>query len=261
MTGSEDLCDRLRALLVDEELRPGDRLGDERGLADRFAVTRARLRTALAQLEAEGVVRRRIGRAGGVVMADHRLERNLDTVESLADITRRQGVDLRTVVLHAVIAPAGPRERRALRLPPGAPVHRIVRLRVADGTPLSIEDSRLPALTFPGLADHDLGSLYRTLADVYGAAPTRAEESLEVTVARQEQAERLDVPVGTPLLHVQRVATAAGRPVELAEEFFVAHRVRVHARQYGYVRVDRRRPARCNGPPGGTSVRALTGTG
>ncbi|MGN8245731.1 GntR family transcriptional regulator [Cellulomonas soli] len=232
----DTLCVRLRARLRAEQLGPGERLGDERSLAEQLGVPRAQLRSALDRLEAEGLVRRTIGRGGGVRVADGRIERNLNTIEGLPDIARYQGFHVDTRVLRVELTTAGARERRLLQLPEGAAVHRLWRLRLADGRPLSLEESHLPADLFPGLATQDLGSLYRTLRTVYGVEPEYSDESLELTFADHEQAAHLGVDVGSPLVHVQRTATGTGgRPIEAAHEHFVGTRMRFHLRKYGYV--------------------------
>jgi GntR family transcriptional regulator len=250
---TDALLSRLRAMLSREELRAGDRLGDERGLADRLGVPRTRLRVALGRLESEGLIRRTIGRGGGVVVADGRLERHLNTTEGLPDIARYQGIDVRTTVLRIELTLAGARDRRMLQLAEGAAVHRVSRLRFAAGTPLSLEVSALPAELFPGLASQDLSSLYRALRTVYQVEPVQSDETLELSAAAADQAVLLGVPEGTPLIRVERVAvSAAGRPIELAHEFFVGARIRFHSRKYGYAKVAR--AEHCNDPPEPTST-------
>lgn len=232
-----DLVARLRALVVREELEPGERIGDERTLAAALGVPRAALRQALDALEGAGVVRRTIGRGGGVLVSDGRLERNLNTRESLPDIGRRQGVVVETHVLRAGLTPAGPHERRLLVLPDPSAVQHIVRLRLADGRPLSLESSSLPADLFPQLAEQDLSSLYGTLAHVYGVTPQVCDETLQVDAADDEQAAHLGIHPGDALLHVHRTTVGStGRPIEVAHELFVADRVRFHLRSYGIVR-------------------------
>lgn len=86
---TSELVYRIRALIRDQELQPGERLGSERALAQSLGISRSDLRMALAVLEASHEVIRKIGRAGGIVVSDGRLERNINTVESLPTIARR----------------------------------------------------------------------------------------------------------------------------------------------------------------------------
>ena len=62
MTGGEDLEHRLAALIASGEVPADGRLPPERHLAERFGVSRAKLRQALARLEDEGAIYRRQGR-------------------------------------------------------------------------------------------------------------------------------------------------------------------------------------------------------
>jgi GntR family transcriptional regulator len=233
----DELCARIRSLIRENEVRPGDRIGDERSLAASLGVPRSRLRHALDQLETDGLVRRRIGRSGGIVASDGRLERNLSTIEGLPDIARQQGIQLVTQVLRAEIALATGQDQRLLGLGPQDHVYRVLRLRVADGRPLSLEATRLPTGLFPDLLHQDLSSLYALLRTHYGLSPLYSDETLELALADDEQARHLAVAPGTPLIHVHRVTTGSGaRPIEIGREYFVGADVRFHLRKYGYVR-------------------------
>lgn len=59
---AENVLARLRELIVSESYGPGRRLPTERVLAEELGVNRATLRKALAWLEAEGAISRRVGR-------------------------------------------------------------------------------------------------------------------------------------------------------------------------------------------------------
>ena len=99
----------------------------------------------------------KIGRAGGIVVSDGRLERNLNTVESLTQIAKRQGWTLQSIVLSAVVAPASASDMRLLRLPADRlTVYAVTRLRMLGDAPLSVETNHLPAYLFPGFLNRDL---------------------------------------------------------------------------------------------------------
>ena len=105
-TNVEDVVRVVRQIIAQRELMPGEKLGTERALAELLGVSRSNLRVALAELESNHEIVRKIGRAGGIVVSDGRLERNLNTVESLTQIAKRQGWALQSIVLSAVVAPA-----------------------------------------------------------------------------------------------------------------------------------------------------------
>lgn len=233
---ANDAYRRIVALMRDSCCSAGDRLGDERGLATTLGVSRAILRHAITRLEAEGKVRRTIGRAGGVVVTDGRLERNLNTINGLPDIASAQGIHVETTVLSMALAVPDQRDQRLLNVADGAVIYRLLRLRSAGGHPLSLELTRLPAARFPGLDVRDLSSLYRAMREHYGTAPTSCDESLDVVLADAQRAELLGVATGDPLPHVERLSTdEAGVPLEVADDLFVAARIRFHLRKSGYV--------------------------
>ncbi|EKV25951.1 GntR-like protein [Caenispirillum salinarum AK4] len=62
MSASETAFNRLRRMILQSELPPRRRLPPERDLAAEFGVSRGALRSALAQLEEEGLIWRHVGR-------------------------------------------------------------------------------------------------------------------------------------------------------------------------------------------------------
>src|ERR1700755_2713500 len=68
-TMSTQIVAQVREALFAKELRPGDFLGTEKDLAERFAVSRIVARDALRTLEAQGIVEIRVGAGGGARVA------------------------------------------------------------------------------------------------------------------------------------------------------------------------------------------------
>lgn len=66
----EEICQRIRAHLVDGGLKPGDKLPPDRELALQLGVGRNALREALRSLEAAGLVERRRGVQGGAFIRE-----------------------------------------------------------------------------------------------------------------------------------------------------------------------------------------------
>src|SRR5262249_1554059 len=62
--------DQLREVIRSGRLADGDRLPNERELAEAFAVSRSTLREALRMLEAVGVLRVRAGAGGGIFVSE-----------------------------------------------------------------------------------------------------------------------------------------------------------------------------------------------
>jgi DNA-binding GntR family transcriptional regulator len=200
-------------------LVPGERLPPERELAEWLGVSRMTVRQALASLAARGLVERGVGR-GTFVRAPGKVVHDLSRVLGFTEAIERQGLAAGARILAGAELAAPAHVARALELPPAAPVVRVERVRSADGRPLVLEDTWLPAGRFPGLLELDLGgSLYALMRDRYGLAPVSAVERLEPVTARPHEALALDVPEGAPLMLVERVARAAdATPVEFARD-------------------------------------------
>ncbi|MEE1296284.1 MAG: GntR family transcriptional regulator, partial [Bifidobacterium sp.] len=205
---TEETVARIRAIIEDEGLRPGEKVGSERALAQRFNISRSDLRIALAEMEDGHEIVRKIGRTGGIVVSDGKLERNLNTVESLTQVARRQGWRLTSTVLDAAREPATPSDARLLELPADEPrVVAVRRLRLLNGAPLAVERTRLPAYLFPGLLDEDLaGSLYGLFERRYHVRPRRVDESLDCAPADAAQGALLGLADGATTLRLRRVA-------------------------------------------------------
>ena len=220
---------RLLDLISAGSLRPGDRLGTERELAARLSVSRSTLRQVLAVLAQAGTIRRVPGRTGGTFVAHTKVDRDLSLIVGLPEYLRRQGFVAGTQVLSATIAGADEFTAAQLALPAGSLVLDIARIRLADGTPISLERVQLPAEPFPGLLELPMGgSIYELLDQQYGISPEDVVEHLEVVDASAEEASLLGVSVGTPLLAITRTScTADGTPFEFSQDLFRADRTRV----------------------------------
>ncbi len=216
-------------------LRPGQRLGAERALAAEFGVSRATLRQALAVLEEGGVVRRVPGRGGGTFVAKGKIERDLSRIVGVPALLRSQGVVAWTRVLSARLAEADDVTAQALQARPGELVIDLVRIRLADGSPFSLERARFPARRFPGLLELPLGgSVYELIEEHFGARPAETVERIEVAAASADEAAILDVEPGAPLMAITRTTTDPdGEPIEFSRDLFRADRTRIVVRTEG----------------------------
>lgn len=221
--------DAIVELVKSQQFLAGDRLPSERELADTLQVSRTTLREALAQLERSGYVTRRPGRGGGTFVSKPKVDRDLTSLAGLPEYLRRQGKTSSARVLSARLMASDRGTAAELQLPEGTMVYEIIRLRLSDGEPLSLERCRFPADRFDGLLERPLGgSLFALLHEEYGAPPARARESIEPVVAGAVEAEALGVAEGEPMLSVRRVTfDDTGTPIEVGHDLFRGDRTRV----------------------------------
>ena len=180
------------------------------------------VRQALGELERDGLVRRVVGRAGGTFVRDAANAEAAMGAGGLSAALRREAGVTFAEVISAGVESAGKRTSAALGLGRDERVVVVVRLRVADGKPLAVERSSLPARLFPDIEDMDLsGSLYDLMEVGFDLRPVKAIERLETAEARPSDARTIGAKRGAPILLVERTAFAAdGTPVEFARDRF-----------------------------------------
>jgi GntR family transcriptional regulator len=232
MPAVEDARRRLLEQIRRGELMPGQRLGAERDLAASLGVSRSTVRQALDRLERTGAVRRVPGRGGGTFVGQPKVERDLSRIVGVPALLRQQGMTAGTQVVSAALVAADATVTAALELPDGCHVFDVVRIRLADGAPISLEHVCLPAQRFPGLLGQPLGgSLYELLADRYDVTPQQAVERIEVVAAGADEASILDVRSGAPLLSITRTARdGEGIAFEYSHDLFRADRTAITVR-------------------------------
>jgi GntR family transcriptional repressor for pyruvate dehydrogenase complex len=67
---SEVIENRIKVLILDGEIKPGDRSLTEKELSTQFGVSVVTVREALGGLETFGVIRKQRGRGGGIVVTE-----------------------------------------------------------------------------------------------------------------------------------------------------------------------------------------------
>ncbi|MET8899917.1 GntR family transcriptional regulator [Streptomyces sp. NPDC004538] len=238
--------------------RAGDRLPSERVLAERYAVSRVTMRSALADLANRGVIESSPARgwfltstgtgtgtgtaaAAGASAGGGTAEAG-DTpsappggrsVQGFADHALRHGLAARTRVLASAVRPARVQEAEELRIAPGAPLFEMRRLRYLDDLVVVVEHNRLPLALCPRLADTDFGtaSLYATLRTATpGQFPRVADYSVEARQPTPEERELLEITDVTPVLVATQLAyNQDARPLELTVAIYRGDRYRFRA--------------------------------
>jgi GntR family transcriptional regulator len=214
------------------ELGDGGRLPPERELAQQLRTSRTTLRQALNAIERSGMLMRVPGRGGGTFLTSRKVERDLSQIAGVPEYLRRQGFVAGTRVVGTASLPADEPTALALQLQPGAFVYEIVRIRLADGEPISLEHARFPMERFPNLLELPLGgSLYEVLEQHFGVPVRHTDERIEVTLASRTEAQILGIEANAPLLSVDRVAYSDGDvPVESSRDLFRGDRTSILVR-------------------------------
>ena len=208
--------DRVVARIIDGHWQPGDALPSELRLAAEFGVSQGPLRKALDTLVAENLLLRQQGR--GTFVATHTPQRELFHFFHLVAEDGSRDLPATSRVLGVKRRSASIVECARLRLPRGARVVHIRRLRMLGGAPVIVEEISLPARLFQGLeaSGGELpNALYALYEEIYGITIRRAVEHLRAVIATAEEAKLLTLPKSAPLLEIDRLGeTLDGTPVE-----------------------------------------------
>jgi GntR family transcriptional regulator len=200
------------------EWRPGEAIPSEVELAARFKVSQGTVRKAIDELATENLLVRRQGK--GTFVSTHaeqqtqyRFLRLMPDEEGAVGPVERKLLDCRRLRAPADVS-------RALELKSGDTVVSVRRMLVFRGKPVVLDEIWLPGAQFKGLTAERLsdyrGPMYALFETEFGVRMIRAEEKLKAVAADAGAAEQLQVPVGFPLLSVERLSLTYGdKPVEL----------------------------------------------
>lgn len=206
------------------DLGPGRRLPSDAELVAEFGVSRMTARNAMARLAEEGLVERQPGRGSftAIPPAHRRTNRLLSFTEEM----RRRGRVPVSRLLARDIRPASAAASAALGLAPRTPIIHLRRIRLADDEPIALETTDLIAACADAVmtADLERESLHATLTRA-GFALRRGSGTIAAAPASAEDARRLGISVGSPLLVEQRVIQDGhGQRIEATESRYPADR-------------------------------------
>jgi len=200
----QQLNQALRDLIRSKEFEVGDQFLTERQISDQFDVSRATANKALSNLVAEGVLEFRKG--VGTFVRGGILNYNLRSLVSFTEKAAAAGKQPTTQVLHADVMLARDADAEVtqkLRVEPGEPVYYVERLRLADETPVILENRYIVRKFCPDLSKKELeGSLFSVWTDKYKLEITGADQTIRAMSLPDTEAEHLDVPSGSAALLV-----------------------------------------------------------
>jgi GntR family transcriptional regulator len=211
-------------------IAPGDALPTEQSLCDQFGVSRITVRRALADLADQGYIERRQG-VGSFVRQRERSDEAPLSGSYMDNLRQTQFQTSIEVVEHDI------------RTPPSAigaalgcteEMSHILRVRSERRTrePLLVTEAWLPIDLFDALSASALLStpLYELLSGA-GVVVDRMQHEITAEIAGPRNAGLLDVPIGSALLRVNRLAFVEGTPHHYVSILLSPNRSRVLMRE------------------------------
>ncbi|MFC4076384.1 GntR family transcriptional regulator [Salinithrix halophila] len=218
------LEEQIKERIESGNLKPGDGLPSEREYCERYGISRMTVRQAINNLVNDGYLRREKGK--GTYVAEKKLEQQLQGLTSFTEDMKARGMEPSSTLLHFEIVPAPESIAQLLSVGQHEPVYRIRRIRLADGKPMALETSHIPANLVPGLTpDIVAGSLYQYIEERLRYPIDHSNQVIESAAAGEMESRHLSIPAGCPILLIQRdTFLKDGTPIETVKSAYRADR-------------------------------------
>jgi len=220
----------LLALIEGGTYPPGEQLPSEKSLAAQLGISRPTLREALHILEQDGVVIRRHGVGTFVTEGyNHRLESGLERLESMLELSARQGLTMQCSGLEVYEEPASPRLAEKLGVSPGAPLLRIARALGTEGQTVAYMIDYAPTthLSTEDVDETFSGSVLDLLRRKQDLEVLQAQADITALSADSALASKLCIRKGQSVLLMEELLfDQHGQVVEFSRNYFVPEHFR-----------------------------------
>ncbi len=224
--------------IADGAFPPGSRLPNEDELVERYTVSRTTIRQTIQNLIRRGLVEIRRGK--GTFVTQPKFTQELTELSGFVEDMKALGRHASARVLDKQLVPANESVARQLAIPTGAPVVRIQRVRLADHSPLSFDETYLPQEIGEKIIENDLETepIFSLLEQKYKIPLVEAEYRLEAVAADIAVARALCIGAGSPIFLIERTSYRAGhQPIDYEKLYYRGDQVRF------VTRLARRTPA------------------
>ena len=227
MSSRDFATELVESYIIDNKLKPGDRLPSERDMCRMWDLNRTTLRNAIQRLVSDGMLYCRMG--SGTYVSKPKLERNLQAVIGFSEAAVEAGRVPSSKLVFSGVIEADKSTTRRLRVPLGTKVFELCRVRSIDGETVSVETTHLSVSRFPDLLDHDFSteSLFKIISEEYGVNIDSGEEKVSVTTLDDQEALLLGHPEGEPAFFQSGVIyDEEGVPIEYFKNVVLSQYVR-----------------------------------
>lgn len=222
---------QIASAIADGQFPVGSRLPTEDELIHRYNVSRTTVRKAIQNLTARGLIE--IRRGTGTFVTLPRITQELTELTGFVEDMQALGHHPTARLLDKTVVPASETVAAHLALAPATPVMRIRRVRFANGTAVSLDETYLPSAIGEKVVTHDLEAepIFALLEQRYGIALTEADYRLEAALAGAEVAAELNVAPGSPVFLIERTSYTDGKvPVDYEKLFYRGDLIRFTTR-------------------------------
>lgn len=220
------VADDLRSRIAGGDI--GGALPSEMELAARYGVNRHTVRRALAFLSEEGIVKAERGKGTFVQRRPRRVLYPIGARTRFSENMARHSLEPAGRIIRTAMTPADDVTSAWLQCAIGTPLHRLDRLSVVDGAPMSRSTSWFSAERFPDIIEAyaETGSITKALRRSGLSDYGRAETRITAERVSADDAELLRCASDAVVLISRAVdADLEGRPIQFVCTAFLADRI------------------------------------
>lgn len=218
----------VREKIASGEWQPNHRIPSENELNKIYGLSRMTARGVLTTLVNDGVLFRVPGK--GTYVAPPKINTVSPAYVGVREQLEAMGYQTSTELVGMGVEAVPDTVRSQLQLGPDDPVYAIHRVRSVQGEPISSHHSYVPASLAPGLETLDVVNeqLCVVLESSFSLRMRNVREQLEAIPATGEEAKRLRVRAGSPLLLLEDlISDEDERPFECSRIVFRGDKVRL----------------------------------
>ncbi|HZW42894.1 MAG TPA: GntR family transcriptional regulator [Dermatophilaceae bacterium] len=213
----------LEELILNGAVAPGERMPSEADLCDRYEVSRITVRTALRSLRDSGYIDVRQGLGTTVLPRAGTLPSSLNQLSSIESQAADPGA-LSTGGIEIEVIAIGDRLAAQMSVPQGSQALVVRRVKLLHGTPIAWVVDYIPegVLPFDVVTSEFSGSVLDVLLAHRELHVEYSDTTLTALPANREQAKRLHVKTGTPVLSLEGVTlTRSGQAINVSHSWML----------------------------------------
>lgn len=217
----------LAAAIVNGTFSPGSQIPNEDELAQMYGVSRTTIRQTIQNLVRCGLVEIRRGK--GTFVLQPKITQELTELSGFVEDMQLLGRQASARLVDKQIVPASESVAQQLAIRAGTPVVRIQRVRLADNSPLSFDETYLPREIGEKIMENNLETepIFSLLEEKYDTPLLEAEYRLEAVSADTMVARALGIGPGSPIFLIERTSyTARHQPIDYEKLYYRGDQIR-----------------------------------
>lgn len=211
---------QLKQILVDKidqvEWQAGDMIPSEQELQETYGLSRTTVRQTLSELVNQGLLDRQRGR--GTFVTKPKFTHNPSDRKGITEFLRESGIHPGWRVVQKTVGTGPLHATQRLEVSEDSELFCLQRLRLANDEPIGFHIAYVAPFMIEQIDESvfEEGESLRYLHQSPYMNGSKAQRVIEARLATETDQELLDVEIGQPILHIERLITAEnGRPLEL----------------------------------------------